>query len=511
MGVTLVVQVVLQGFFCPCCRPRYRYQPLHNVDGDVRKSKFTMAMLNGGWAQLEGCDSDDSCVRKHSWTDAVAANGQTYVSAAAAAILRLLFWHWSQPAIFFVVLYCSWDQLDSPKQILGSAVAAREVGYVLATFLCLWVNPAFLIVDVCASVRDNTSQFGGTNAGLAFLAMYTLTPEKVVLMAALGQGGLATKDGGCTSAGVATIVLMLDLCSVGALVEALTWPHGLPDALAVGYVATTAGLTVLACCSLEGRAQAEWKWRDDENVVMAAIQQNQPTLEHASPRLQNAKEVVMAAIQQKEPALEHASARLQDDKEVVMAAVKQRGQALRHASTRLQNDKEVVMAAVQQQGQALEHASTTLKNNKEVVLAAVQMHGFALEHASSRLKNSRDVVVAAIKQEPYVAWYASNQLLKNDKEVLIAAVHQRPAKALEQASAKLKDDKEVVMTAVREYGWALKHASARLQDNKEVVTTAVRSYGQALEYASARLQEDKTFVSQFRASSRFLDVSIEDL
>ena len=55
----------------------------------------------------------------------------------------------------------------------------------------------------------------------------------------------------------------------------------------------------------------------------------------ATERLRNNEAVVLRAVQQNGEALEHASAALQDNKTVVGAAVKQTGAALKYASERL--------------------------------------------------------------------------------------------------------------------------------------------------------------------------------
>jgi hypothetical protein len=242
MAATLVAQLILHGCFCARCQPGklavsrkgdYYYMYLQGAlladDAHAkayrhslrtRKAGFTMAMLSG-WKY------DGTSEHKHRWVDAVAANSQTYVSAAVAAAARLMLWHWLQPGLYFAVLYCFWDQIDGLQQGFGIAVAVREVGYVAATLLCLYANPAYLLVDVWVSVRDKAD--AGANSGIGFLLTYTLAPEKFIFMAALGKGGLDVpgfkalaglhltdiyKDGGRVSFAGAALLLLLDLCGV---------------------------------------------------------------------------------------------------------------------------------------------------------------------------------------------------------------------------------------------------------------------------------------------------------
>ena len=170
-------------------------------------------------------------------------------------------------------------------------MAAREALYALTVLAALCGNPAFLLVDVGASVRDTDAEHG--EGGYAFLAMYVLAPEKLAAVAAFGGGGCgltpgvappfravlglrlaATYSAGgshanlavaavvsgqndqcrpgarCRSEALAALLMvggaLLDLCGVAALVAGVLSPAGLVPALAVGYGATAlAGLCAI--------------------------------------------------------------------------------------------------------------------------------------------------------------------------------------------------------------------------------------------------------------------------
>ena len=80
--------------------------------------------------------------------------------------------------------------------------------------------------------------------------------------------------------------------------------------------------------------------------------------------------------------LDLVSINMRNNEEVVLAAVQQNFHALRFASDEMRNNQVVVLAAIQQNVNALRHASDEMRNNLEVVLAAVQQHGWALQFAS---------------------------------------------------------------------------------------------------------------------------------
>eukprot|EP01047_Picozoa_sp_COSAG01_P011795 COSAG01_NODE_520_length_16006_cov_6.454077_3_plen_488_part_00 len=188
-----------------------------------------------------------------SWAGAVEANGQSPAGATLTAAGRLLFWHWLQPALYWAVFACFYDQIrpgvDGAQKGFGWAVAVREALYLLNTLVALYANPAFLLVDVGASVRDTAGHGLAGRSGYGFLAMYVLAPEKFVALAAYSKGGL---DWECVTFLALLGGVLLDLCGVGALIAGLA-AGSLPGALAVGYAATALaflcfiGLGVASC------------------------------------------------------------------------------------------------------------------------------------------------------------------------------------------------------------------------------------------------------------------------
>jgi hypothetical protein len=171
-----------------------------------------------------------------SWTRAIELSGLSNAGAYFSAFMRLLFWHWLQPALYFLVFACYWHKLDSFQLIFGTAVAVRELLYLLSTLICVVLNPSYLLLDVAASVRSTDL---GIYGGYKFLALYVLAPEKFVAYAMFGRGGALNSEGLIRATFVCEVVL--DLCGVGALASGLLASSKVPAALAVGYIATTLG------------------------------------------------------------------------------------------------------------------------------------------------------------------------------------------------------------------------------------------------------------------------------
>ena len=96
-------------------------------------------------------------------------------------------------------------------------------------------------------------------------------------------------------------------------------------------------------------------------------------------------------------ALEILDAKFKNDREIVMAAVNNDGYALEYASDELKNDREIVLASVNKDGDALEFASDELKNDKEVVLAALAKYVSPFQFASEELKNDKNLIIQALQ------------------------------------------------------------------------------------------------------------------
>jgi hypothetical protein len=126
----------------------------------------------------------------------------------------------------------------------------------MLVLLCVYVNPAFLLVDVAATVKQTKGEFDeavkASNAkffspkglemhGYGFLLMYVLAPEKFVAFALLLSGGLAAnKSLGALTPACVFGLAALDLCGMGALGAGLG-AKNLPVSLGVGYSITTLG------------------------------------------------------------------------------------------------------------------------------------------------------------------------------------------------------------------------------------------------------------------------------
>ena len=275
---------------------------------------------------------------------------------------------------------------------------------------------------------------------------------------------------------------------------------------------------VLAAVSNYGEA-LQWAsrtWKNDPEVVETAIANTGRAFQHASGRLRNIREYALAAVRTYGPALEFTSYKNQTDEELVLeavkddgkalhyapelkdnetiveAAVKQDGLALEFASPRLQDDETTVKAAIKWKGGALKFASSRLQDTESIVLAAVSRDGTALKFASPRLQNTENIVLAAVNRDGLALQYAED-MIKNDKGDLITEVPDS-ALVLKDASDEEKRDRSFVLDAVSRCGSELKYAGKEFQNDREIVLSAVTNDGSALRYASDNLKNDANVV-----------------
>lgn len=115
--------------------------------------------------------SSDDAPPKLSFSEMALELGWSPRVAVVMAIIRLVLWHWMQPAMYTLALFTYAHQLDELQWRLGLVVLAREGLYVLFTLAACVLRPVFLLLSFYV------------NAGsLPELLLYVLCPEKFMLL-----------------------------------------------------------------------------------------------------------------------------------------------------------------------------------------------------------------------------------------------------------------------------------------------------------------------------------------
>lgn len=125
------------------------------------------------------------------------------------------------------------------------------------------------------------------------------------------------------------------------------------------------------------------------------------------------RDSVLLAIQNDDMDPYYRHEKFRNDREIVLAAVSKYGGTLFGASNELQNDREIVLAAVARHGEILCDISDEFCNDKEIVLTALVQDGSLLKWASSELQNDKEFLMTAIAQNKDVAYHIPDELKCN--------------------------------------------------------------------------------------------------
>jgi len=124
----------------------------------------------------------------------------------------------------------------------------------------------------------------------------------------------------------------------------------------------------------------------DCSTMLEAMRLNVVAKCYSARGLWEHREFALEAVKLDGMLLEDA-ATFREDFEVVMAAVMQNGYALKYAGPSMRSNWEVARAAVQQKGTALCHVATPLKSDRALVLEAVRSSRMAIVHAHAELRD----------------------------------------------------------------------------------------------------------------------------
>ena len=224
-------------------------------------------------------------------------------------------------------------------------------------------------------------------------------------------------------------------------------------------------------------------FRDNEEVVWAAITHKPSDLKYASRRLQHNIKMVEYVLKRDWTYLKHLYPDVDVDTNILFNALKNGPKYLsRVENSEIKSNDELVYKLVQINGEALEGAAEVLKDNEMIVLEAIKTYPEAICYASDRFRENRNLILKAVKINglvlvPLVRYY---RYLKwqNDKEVVLEAVKQNP----EVITETVIKDKEIALAAVKQNGLLLRDTNEFRQDF-EVVLEAVKQNPKAIENA----------------------------
>jgi hypothetical protein len=488
------------------------------------------------------------------WVDAKALNGMTQCGALFRSVGRLVFWHAMQPLLYSAIFAMRSPELDALQFWLGAAVGVREAVYMLLTLCCTIVNPAFLIVDVVASVSgprarapawegvlpaslweasalgpvieastwkrkapDRTmntpvdqSESKPWEQGLSFLLLYVLSPEKYVAFALFYKH----KRVGTAVVGVG---ILLDLCGVAALGAGIG-SGVLPPPLAVGYIVSAlGGLGFTAVFMADWWASQQARWRRNKRELelrrlsIVELQKEAESLGLTLLARDNSSEPEPVLEPEPEPEPERVEPEHvepepepgDDPIHSIRLTWKDR--------LRLQREIIDIERAQQQKAHSLESTLTQPALLEAAVLSglgavAIDIAIMFLSGGVSWAAETESLVNFSIVCAGLVVLVALITLTvrrweKAQARTIVLVRAAEDGYTLQRMSTVLRADREVVLKAVSLYGYELEYASAKLQADREVVLTAVTQFGYALQHASEELRADREVVLAAVAAS----------
>ncbi len=216
------------------------------------------------WQAIVNVDRSDE--RPSTWN--AARNKLSVRQAVWASGTKLLLWHWTQPLSYFAVFGAYFFSLSPNQKLFGTVVAVREGVYMVCTLLALYINPAYLLMELDSVWKPRSDEAVGAarctlsmidRAVLKQRAVYFLAPHHYVTVC-LYRGATAKKElpGGGDDKPLAYLFVVIgvvqtlcDCASACALLILLQQPDP-TFGLAIGYWLTTLGLLVGASwCALE--------------------------------------------------------------------------------------------------------------------------------------------------------------------------------------------------------------------------------------------------------------------
>jgi len=132
--------------------------------------------------------------------------------------------------------------------------------------------------------------------------------------------------------------------------------------------------------------------------------------------LQSNKFFVLCSVNANGNNLRNTSMRFKDDEDVVIAAIKDRAESILYASERVKKNKKILLMAIKKNPKLFKLLTVSqekLRNDKDFVLSVIKIDAMLLEFASEKLRDDKHIVFSAIKRDSPSIRYASSRLRKD--------------------------------------------------------------------------------------------------
>lgn len=152
------------------------------------------------------------------------------------------------------------------------------------------------------------------------------------------------------------------------------------------------GLKLMKDGTLEGLAKLDMKYRTETKVMYHLIAKDVFAYRYCADNIKEDRILTKYVLSKKGMLLQNVLEKYKDDKEMVLAAVKECPYALQFASPNMRNDIDVVYEAVKKCGRALTYASPILRKNPGLIDIAFEVEGapFIIEPKAMKIFEKLD-------------------------------------------------------------------------------------------------------------------------
>lgn len=221
--------------------------------------------------------------------------------------------------------------------------------------------------------------------------------------------------------------------------------------------------------------------RSDREMVSQIVDKHGSAFQYAL--LRTDRDLALKALRKDGKMLQFLD-KFKDDDVMVLEAVNQFGSAIVFGSIRLREDENVCLAAIRNHYFAYKYVSTTLTAQDDFKIKALSANGMCLE-LLPEFQDDEDKVRRAVASRGYSLRFASERL-KANRDVQLAAVA-ADGDALMLIPQKQRTLK-TVLCAVKCKGTSVQYAPKPMRDMEQVGFAAIAASSVALRYLSPRLQ-----------------------
>lgn len=261
------------------------------------------------------------------------------------------------------------------------------------------------------------------------------------------------------------------------------------------------------------------QYRNDYDVVLAAVNKRGRNLQYASSKLQNNKEIVKAAVNNDSYSIVYAGDKFKLNRNYVLNAVKkyQTEYSVMDENVRFyispkisnlikyhKNDTEIVYEMAKCQGRAFSELITQmdksfLKNN-ELIKMIVKNNPCA--YADLLPEQRSDIEIATIAVTNGLSVLSLDEKFHNNRDLILLSVKKEGL--FLKYYKEFQDDEEIVLEAVRQNPLALEYASTRMRSNKKIAEEAIKQDNEAYLYISDDLELDNNFTYKMLAVNPYV-------